>query len=118
MNEGNNLNQNRSFSTKIVDALKDITEFDFLSVEFFWKNKSTILIVVGMIFLMINNRYVCQDQTREIVRLKERLLDAKYESVTRSSELIGIGRPSKVKEMIKKLGVDIEESDKPAYSFN
>lgn len=61
---------------------------------------------------------MCLKKISEIESLKQELKDIRYEALTRSSELIGISRPSQVKEMIRKQGIELEESDKPAYNLN
>ena len=105
----------KSFVMKVLDVLGDITERDFLSVEFILSHIKTIMFAVLLIIVLISNRYKCQQQTRDIVRLKDELKDVKYESVTRSSELIDISRPSQVKILIEQQSIDIIEADKPAY---
>lgn len=61
---------------------------------------------------------MCLKKISEIESLKQELKDIRYEALTRSSDLIGISRPSQVKEMIRKQGIELEESDKPAYNLN
>ncbi len=61
---------------------------------------------------------MCLKKISEIESLKQELVDIRYEALTRSSDLIGISRPSQVKELVRKHGIEIEESDKPAYNLN
>ncbi len=68
--------------------------------------------------LAISLRYSCEKKLALIEKLNKELLDKRFEALTRSSELIGISRPSQVKRLINKNGIEIEESDKPAYILN
>ena len=71
-----------------------------------------------LILISTSNRYTCQKQLAEIEKLKKELKDTRFEALTRSSELIGISRPSQVKALIKRQGIEITEADKPAYNLN
>lgn len=102
----------------IKESLQEFTEFEFFSKDFFLKHWRRVLLITVLLFLYISNRFSCIRMIAEIQTLKEELVDARYEALTRSSELIGISRPSQVKELIRKNGIAIEESDKPAYNLN
>ena len=101
-----------------VNELKTISEFGFLSKDFFLENIKTIGVVLLLVLISTSNRYTCQKQVAEIEKLKKELKDTRFESLTRSSELIGVSRPSQVKQLIKRHGIDITEADKPAYNLN
>ena len=104
--------------TPILTGLKGLSEFELFSKDFFIRNWKMVLIITVCLFFYISNRYTCLSMMAEIENLKKELIDTRYEALTRSSELIGISRPSEVKELIQKKGIEIEESDKPAYKLN
>lgn len=103
---------------KGVNDFMGVSEIEILSKDFFLKNLKTIGLIILLILININNRYSCQKQIAEIENLKKQLQDTRFEALTRSSELIGISRPSQVKALVKRQGINIEESNKPAYYLN
>lgn len=108
----------RNGDSPILTGLKGISEIEFFSKDFFITHGKRVLVMAILLLFYINNRYTCLKKIAEIEELKIQLQDIKYEALTRSSELIGVSRPSQVKELIKKQGIDLEESDKPAYNLN
>lgn len=102
----------------VIDSLREFTEFKYFSKDFFITHWKTVLLVTLLLFAYISNRFACIKMIAEIQTLKDELIDIRYEALTRSSDLIGISRPSQVKELIRKNGIEIEESDKPAYNLN
>ncbi|MEG0948481.1 MAG: FtsL-like putative cell division protein [Bacteroidales bacterium] len=102
----------------VIESFREFTEFEFFSKDFFIKHWKRVLLITLLLFLYISNRFSCIQMIAEIQTLKDELIDIRYEALTRSSDLIGISRPSQVKELIRKNGIEIEESDKPAYNLN
>ncbi|MEG1586577.1 MAG: FtsL-like putative cell division protein [Bacteroidales bacterium] len=102
----------------VLSGLHELAEFEFFSKDFFIKHWKRVLVITLLMFLYISNRFSCITMIAEIETLKKELIDIRYEALTRSSDLIGISRPSQVKELIRKNGIEIEESDKPAYNLN
>jgi hypothetical protein len=110
---------------KIVDALlgkpfeviSNATEDKVMSREFAQAHASQILIVIILLFAYITNRYSCIEKTARIEKLKTELIDLRYEALTRSSELVGISRPSEVTDLIHQQGSELKESDQPAYNL-
>lgn len=102
----------------ILSGLKGFSEVELFSKDFFIKHWKKVIGLTILLFLYISNRYTCLSMIAEIENLKRELVDIRYEALTRSSELIGISRPSQVKELVRKNGIEIEESDKPSYNLN
>lgn len=98
-----------------LNDLKNVSEVGFLSKDFFLGNIKVIGVILLLVLISTSNRYTCQKQVAEIEKLKKELKDTRFEALTRSSELIGVSRPSQVKALVKKQGIEIFESDKPAY---
>lgn len=68
-----------------------------------------ILIAVLAVFY-IDNRYFCEKQIAEEVRLKKELQDIKFESLTISAQLTTLGRRTYVLDYINSKGLDLKES--------
>ena len=115
-------NETKSILDTVLESglndLKTFSEIELLSKDFFLKNIKTIGTILLLILISTSNRYTCQKQLAEIEKLKKELKDTRFEALTRSSELIGISRPSQVKALIKRQGIEITEADKPAYNLN
>jgi cell division protein FtsL len=88
-----------------------------LTEDFFMKNTRFMLVVFVLIVLYISNRYSCISKMAEIESLRRELKDAKYESLTISSELTGISRQSQVESLLEKNGVDLITPTDPAYKI-
>lgn len=97
---------------------KGFSIFEIVSKDFFLAHKGSIIVGVILLLLSMNNRYYCARNLAEIDSLKNKLSDLKYEALSRSSDLIGISRPSQVRDLIRRQGVELEEADKPAYNLN
>ena len=68
-----------------------------------------------LILFYIHNRYVCQQQTIEIDKLKKELTDIKYDALTRSSELMELSRQSRIEEYIKTRDSQLQIATNPPY---
>ncbi len=88
-----------------------------LTEDFFWKNARFIATVFIIIVLYISNRYSCIEKMAKIESLQYELKDAKYESLTISSQLMGVSRESKVEELVLKNGVEIKLTKDPTYKI-
>ena len=98
--------------------LKGAFEVELLSTDSFFRNWKEVFFVVFVAFVYISGRYTVQKQLAQIERLNKELIDKRFESLNRSSDLIGVSRPSQVKALILKQGISLEESDQPAYTLN
>lgn len=88
-----------------------------LTEDFFLKNTRFMLVIFILIVLYISNRYSCISKMSEIESLRRELKDAKYESVTISSELIGVSRQSQVQSLLDKNGVHLLAPEEPTYEI-
>ncbi|MCQ2188377.1 MAG: hypothetical protein MJZ00_00440 [Paludibacteraceae bacterium] len=75
-----------------------------------------MIVFIGLLcILMVENRYACDKQLAQIVKLKKALEDAKYEALTVNAELSQHSRQSNVKRLISDQGIDIAESTLPPF---
>lgn len=88
-----------------------------LTEDFFLKNTRFMLTVFVIIVLYISNRYSCIDKMSQIVSLQRELKDAKFESLTISSELTSLSRQSRVQNLVEKNNLGLETSREPVYSL-
>ncbi len=88
---------------------------DFLTKDVFIRQWKLVLLIVGLFFFYISNRYTCLQKLSNINKLKTELADAKYESLTRSSELMTRTKQSQVRKMINERGVDLKSSNQPPF---
>lgn len=86
-----------------------------LTEDIFLKNTRFLFVIFILIVLYISNRYSCISKMSEIESLRQELKDAKYESLTTSSELISISRKNQVEHLLKKNGVELISSTDPTY---
>lgn len=88
-----------------------------LTEDFFLKNTRFMLVVFLLIVFYISNRYSCISKMSEIESLRKELKDAKYESLTISSDLTGMSRQVQVETLLKKNGVDLITPKDPVYKI-
>lgn len=89
-----------------------------LTEDFFVKNTRFMLVIFVIMVLYISNRYSCIEKMSEIQNLERELKDAKYESLTISSELTSISRQSQVQSLVNKYELGLEVSKEPAFSID
>lgn len=59
-----------------------------------------------------SNRYESERQLTEIDRLKNEISELRYEAVSAAAERMSMSRQSAVYQLVKKRGIDLEESMK------
>ncbi len=101
-----------------IEQIKKMFNAEAFSKESLFNHWRGLFMILIIATTAISLRYSCEKKLARIERLNRELLDKRFEALTRSSELIGISRPSQVKKLINKKGIEIEESDKPAYILN
>lgn len=90
---------------------------EVLTEDIFLKNIRFIFLVIVIIALYISNRYSCIEKIAEIESLQKELKDAKYESLTISTQLEGISREAKVKSLLDRNGVVLEKPKDAIYKL-
>ncbi|KAA6325423.1 hypothetical protein EZS27_025360 [termite gut metagenome] len=90
--------------------LGDIWATDFLTRRI----RMLSLILVFVIFY-IHNRYASQRELIEIDKLKQDLIDIRYNALTRSSELLERSRQSRIEEYISEKGSNLQTPTNPPY---
>ena len=99
-------------------TLKDVASGEALGREWLQRQIPFILFLVIIALFYINNRFTYEAQLRDIDRLKKELIDAKYESLTVSEELMQMSRQSYVIDKLREQGSNLEVSTEPAVVIN
>ena len=77
-----------------------------------WK----LLLLIGLLtFCYIGNRYGCESRIAEIGQLQRKLQDVKYDALSRSFELMSLGKQSEVEKAINNNDINLTESTTPPY---
>lgn len=93
-----NENENKAPSSV---SLRNILGGDFLNAAFMRRQLPLIILIAVCCFIYISNRYSNQMELIEIDRLKNQLDDARFNALTRSSELTAKSRQSYVEEFLR-----------------
>ena len=101
------------FSDIKSSSLRDILNGDILTKKFFQKQYGLVIMIAFLAFLYIDNRYYCETQQAKEIELKKKILDAKYESLTISAELMEISRQSNVMKAVNDNGLGLIENTTP-----
>jgi len=97
-------------------SILDVFAGNILTKKNLTKQWKLILLLIFLAFCYIGNRYSCEQKIAEIDRLQKRLTDVKFEALTRSSELMEMGKQSQVDKLLKSKNItDLKESTTPPY---
>ena len=96
-------------------SLKSILGGDILATDFFRRQTKLLVLIMVFIIFYIHNRYASQQQQIEIDKLKQELIDIKYDALTRSSELMEKSRQSRIEDYISSKESDLQTSTNPPY---
>ena len=86
-----------------------------LTDGFFVKNLRFIVVVVIIIIVFISHRYTVLRKISEAERLQIELKDAKFESITISSDLTETSRRGQIEKMIEQAELELSPSNEPMY---
>lgn len=86
-----------------------------LTEDFFVKNTRFMFVVFFIVVLYISNRYSCISKMAEIQSLERDLKDVKYESLTISTDLIGVSRQTQVQTLVDQNGLELQVAKEPAF---
>lgn len=86
-----------------------------LTEHFFSRNMTFIVILVVVMILFINHRYIVIKRISEMEKLKVELKDAKFESLNISSDLTEASRQGYIERMLEQSGLDLKVTNEPVY---
>ena len=88
--------------------LSNILGGDILANDFLRRQTKLLILIMVLTVLYIDNRYSAQQDLIEIDKLKNELVDIKYDALTRSSELMEKSRQSRIEEFVSNGGSDLQ----------
>ncbi|MDR2911382.1 MAG: hypothetical protein LBV47_08515 [Bacteroidales bacterium] len=101
--------------SKKSSFFKELLSGSMVSEKLILNNLGYIVFLTFLAVIYIANRYNAEKIIRETARLQSEVKDLKAEALSTSSRLMNISRQSKVYNMIKEKGLDIEELKMPPY---
>ena len=101
------------FSDIKSSTVRDIFNGNILTKKFLQKQYGLIIMIAALTFLYVDNRFYCETQLAKEIELKKKILDAKYESLTISAELMEISRQSNVMKKVNESGINLIQSTTP-----
>ncbi len=105
----------KEFTDMTGSSVKDVFAGNILTRENLTSQWKLILLLIVLTFGYIGNRYSCEQKIAEIDRLQKKLIDVKFEALTRSSELMEMGKQSQVHKLIDYKNIKLTESTTPPY---
>ncbi len=87
-----------------IGQLKDLLHMLSIDGKWFREQIGVICLIVAGVIVYITNRYQAQQEMLEEDRLRKELLDWKYRSITRSSELTFRTRQTNVMDKLRENG--------------
>ena len=108
-------NDVKEFSDLTGNSIKNVFAGNILTRKNLiqqWK----LLALIGLLtFCYIGNRYSCERRIAEIGTLQRKLQDVKFDALSRSFELMSLGKQSEVEKAINKNDINLTESTTPPY---
>jgi hypothetical protein len=114
MTKANN-NQNKTKKTSYKVFLNELLDGSIMTKDVIRKNYRLALLMVVLIFLYINNHYAVILQLSEMDTLQKEVTEAKYEALTRSSDLMREKRQSNIVLKLQERGLTLKESEEPPF---
>jgi hypothetical protein len=106
---------NRKVSYQVF--LNEMLDGSFLTKDVMRRNVYWFLLVVGLIIVYISNHYAVIMRLSEIDTLQKELTEAKYEALTRTSDLMRESRQSFIQDMITLKGMELENATIPPFTI-
>lgn len=90
----------KEFTDFTSGSIRDIFSGNIFRKDFIKDQAPLFLLIVLFIFIHIGLRYSCEDKLLQIEKAKKELVDVKYDAMTRSSDLLGLGKQSRVQQLV------------------
>jgi hypothetical protein len=100
---------------KKISAIRSFFLGDIWATDFLTKRIRMLSLILAFVLFYIHNRYASQKELLEIDKLKQELVDVKYEALTRSSKLLERSRQSRIEKYISEEGSDLQAPTNPPY---
>ncbi|HSH51222.1 MAG TPA: FtsL-like putative cell division protein [Bacteroidales bacterium] len=94
-------------------SVKDFLDGSLIANDFVVRQLPYIIFLVFLAFIYIGNRYHAEKMVRRNAELQKEINELRAEAITTSSELMFISKQSEVVKLVKKRGIDLQESVEP-----
>ncbi|MEA3318120.1 MAG: FtsL-like putative cell division protein [Bacteroidota bacterium] len=94
-------------------AVKDLLDGRVLTKDIVVRQIPFIIFLTILAFFYIGNRYHAEKVVRESIVLQKELKDLRAQAITIASELMFISKQSEVSKLVKKHGLELEETLEP-----
>jgi cell division protein FtsL len=109
--------ENKEKNRKSGSFMKELLSGSMVSEKIILKNLGYVSFITFLAAIYIGNRFHAEKITRETTRLQSEVKDLRAESLSTSAKLMDISRQSKVVEMVKQKGLNLEELKTPPYKL-
>ncbi|MFP4023761.1 MAG: FtsL-like putative cell division protein [Thiohalospira sp.] len=94
-------------------SIKDFLDGSLIANDFVVRQLPYIVFLVLLAFIYIGNRYHAEKVIRRNTELQKEINELRAEAITTSSELMFISKQSEVVKLVKRSGLNLEESVEP-----
>ncbi len=105
----------KEFTDMTGNSILDVFAGNILTRKNLTRQWKLILLLIFLTFCYIGNRYSCEQKIAEMDKLQKKLVDVKFEALTRSSELMEMGKQSQVHKLINSKSIPLTELTNPPY---
>jgi hypothetical protein len=102
-------------TNKKKSAVRSFLLGDIWATDFLTRRIRMLSLILMFVIFYIHNRYASQKEMLEIDKLKQDLIDIRYNALTRSSELLERSRQSRIEEYISEKGSNLQTPTNPPY---
>ncbi len=103
----------KEFTDFTSGSLKDIFTGNVFRKDFFRQQIPLCLLLVFFLFCHIGLRYSCEGEILEISKANIVLEDVKHDANTRSAELLGLSKQSRIQQMVEQKDGSLRPSQTP-----
>ena len=97
-----------------INMLKNIINGNWLTWDFFSRQRVLLLLIAILLIGYIDNRYRSEQERSKLARLQQEVVDKHYEDLEVSAQYVEMSRQSKVIERLKQYNSKLKESNTPA----
>ncbi|MDR1653446.1 MAG: hypothetical protein LBS01_07360 [Prevotellaceae bacterium] len=101
------------FSDLKSSSVHDLLNGNIFLKKFFRKQYLLLLLIAGLTFIYIDNRYYCEKQLKKSIQMTAELKDLKFELLAVSAELTKLSRRSNIIKQINDRGIDLKTGETP-----
>jgi len=105
----------KEFSEFTGSSIRDVFAGNILTRKTLIRQWKLLALICLLTFCYIGNRYSCERRIAEIGKLQRVLQDVKFDALSRSFELMSLGKQSEIEKSINNKDINLTESVTPPY---